>query len=65
MIPPCSALNLIQKYDDISKPYCTIGLIELTDAIACNIRYIQFSTYMSLLVNVNSEEGTMRVLKKC
>lgn len=64
MIPPCSALNLIQKYDDISKPYCTIGLIELTDAIACNIRYIQFSTYMymSLLVNVNSEEGTMRVL---
>lgn len=37
MIPPCSALNLIQKYDDISKPYCTIGLIELTDAIACNI----------------------------
>ncbi|XP_022343431.2 mediator of RNA polymerase II transcription subunit 24-like isoform X1 [Crassostrea virginica] len=37
MIAPCSALGLIQKYDDISKPYCTIGLIELTEAIACNI----------------------------
>ncbi|XP_048736976.1 mediator of RNA polymerase II transcription subunit 24-like isoform X2 [Ostrea edulis] len=39
LIPPCSVLNLIQKYDDINKPYCTIGLIDVTEAIACNISF--------------------------
>ncbi|XP_061198259.1 mediator of RNA polymerase II transcription subunit 24-like isoform X2 [Saccostrea echinata] len=39
MIPPCSVLSLVQKYDDISKPYCTIGLIEVTEVIACNISF--------------------------
>jgi hypothetical protein len=55
MIPSCSALNLIQKYDDINKPYCTIGLIDITEAIACNIRY---SSHIKSKMNIYAIQVT-------
>ncbi|XP_021357333.1 mediator of RNA polymerase II transcription subunit 24-like isoform X3 [Mizuhopecten yessoensis] len=39
VVPPSAAFNLITSFDDLSKPFCTLGLIDLAEAFACNLSF--------------------------